>query len=301
VAFVSLASSFSNRARSSDPIGEVPGTPGINGLRTRRFSVVTPQVMQGLRAMAKAYDDAGVSTAGTFNNTLLSGADWDYRSKPNELLLFGTYFREGDKPGLDYDMNETEVREILANIREGKARSDFLVVTMHAHESPAPFVQTIARAAIDNGADAFVGHGVFHPLGIEVYKGKPIYYGLSNFINQRALTGPIPLDEYERYGVPTTATQTEFRVAWNARAFRDKEVYRALVAVSRYDQGQLAELRLYPVDTYSDRPAALGIPHLPTPALAREILERIQQLSAPYGTNIRIENNVGVITVNSTH
>ena len=38
----------------------------------------------------------------------------------------------------------------------------------------------IAHAAIDAGADIVMGHGPHYPLPIEVYKGKPIFYGLGN-------------------------------------------------------------------------------------------------------------------------
>ena len=38
----------------------------------------------------------------------------------------------------------------------------------------------IGRAAIDAGADVVVGHGPHYSLPVEVYKGRPIYYGLGN-------------------------------------------------------------------------------------------------------------------------
>jgi poly-gamma-glutamate synthesis protein (capsule biosynthesis protein) len=41
----------------------------------------------------------------------------------------------------------------------------------------------------------------------------------------------------------------------------------------------------------------IGIPMMPTPEVAREILEKVQRLSKPFGTNMTIENGVGVIRV----
>ena len=38
----------------------------------------------------------------------------------------------------------------------------------------------IAHAAIDAGADIVMGHGPHYTLPIEVYNGRPIFYGLSN-------------------------------------------------------------------------------------------------------------------------
>jgi poly-gamma-glutamate synthesis protein (capsule biosynthesis protein) len=43
------------------------------------------------------------------------------------------------------------------------------------------------------------------------------------------------------------------------------------------------------------RGADRGVPRLATPPVARTILERLQRLSAPFGTTIAIEQNVGVI------
>ena len=36
----------------------------------------------------------------------------------------------------------------------------------------------IGRAAIDVGADIVIGHGPHYSLPVELYKGRPIYYGL---------------------------------------------------------------------------------------------------------------------------
>jgi poly-gamma-glutamate capsule biosynthesis protein CapA/YwtB (metallophosphatase superfamily) len=38
----------------------------------------------------------------------------------------------------------------------------------------------IGHAAIDAGADVVIGHGPHYSLPVELYKGRPIYYGLGN-------------------------------------------------------------------------------------------------------------------------
>ena len=43
------------------------------------------------------------------------------------------------------------------------------------------YMTDIAHGAIDAGADIVVGHGPHYSLPIEVYRGKPIFYGLGNF------------------------------------------------------------------------------------------------------------------------
>jgi poly-gamma-glutamate synthesis protein (capsule biosynthesis protein) len=55
------------------------------------------------------------------------------------------------------------------------------------------FQVEIAHAAIDAGADVVMAHAEHYPLAIEIYKGKPIYYGLGSFCfiksNKRYLRG----------------------------------------------------------------------------------------------------------------
>lgn len=76
-----------------------------------------------------------------------------------------------------------------------KAQSDIVVSSHHmGHKGDIlDFQVEIAHAAIDSGADVVIAHAEHYPLAIEVYKGKPIYYGLGSFCfiksNKRYLKG----------------------------------------------------------------------------------------------------------------
>lgn len=62
--------------------------------------------------------------------------------------------------------------------------------------------------------------------------------------------------------------------------------WESVIAASRFEQNQLMELRLYPVELGSSkRFANRGIPRV-------MILERLQKLSQPFGTEIAIENDL---------
>jgi poly-gamma-glutamate synthesis protein (capsule biosynthesis protein) len=77
--------------------------------------------------------------------------------------------------------------------------------------------------------------------------------------------------------------------------------YESVIAVSRYDKGQLTEIRLYPTDGRFDGPVStLGIPRSSPPEIAARTLGRIQKLSTAFGTTVAIENNVGVIRVRAS-
>ncbi|RPI42114.1 MAG: CapA family protein [Betaproteobacteria bacterium] len=80
-----------------------------------------------------------------------------------------------------------------------KAQCDIVVSSHHmGHRGDIlDFQVEIAHAAIDSGADVVMAHAEHYPLGIEVYKGKPIYYGLGSFCffksNKRYLRGWVGL------------------------------------------------------------------------------------------------------------
>ena len=67
--------------------------------------------------------------------------------------------------------------------RGAAPRVDMLVASCHwgLGKDVLQYMTEIAHAAIDAGADIVVGHGPHYSLPIEVYKGKPIFYGLGNF------------------------------------------------------------------------------------------------------------------------
>lgn len=75
------------------------------------------------------------------------------------------------------------------DIKESKARADFVLVIVHGgHEHwqlPSPRMQETYRFFIDAGADAVVNHHQHCYSGYEVYHEKPIFYGLGNFCFDR--------------------------------------------------------------------------------------------------------------------
>ena len=72
------------------------------------------------------------------------------------------------------------------SIRAAKACADMVVVSFHWGKSTRPALLTdyekaYGHAAIDAGCDAVLGHHHHLLRGIELYCGKPIFYGLGHF------------------------------------------------------------------------------------------------------------------------
>lgn len=75
--------------------------------------------------------------------------------------------------------------KIYHDIQNAKAKADYILVIIHGgHEHfqlPSLRMQDWYRFFIDVGADAVANHHQHCFSGMEVYRGKPIYYGLGNF------------------------------------------------------------------------------------------------------------------------
>jgi poly-gamma-glutamate capsule biosynthesis protein CapA/YwtB (metallophosphatase superfamily) len=75
---------------------------------------------------------------------------------------------------------------VLAKVRQARESADLVVLSYHGGEeySEKPTQRTIdfARAAVDAGADLFLGHHPHVPYGIERWRGGLIIHSLGNFV-----------------------------------------------------------------------------------------------------------------------
>jgi hypothetical protein len=109
-----------------------------------------------------------------------------------------------------YAYNLLDIERSAAVVDSVRPLVDLLVVTFHGGAEGAKAVRTgeaaeslgaeprgdlrrWARAVIDAGADAVVGHGPHVLRGMEFYRGRLIAYSLGNFLTYRGfnLTGPL--------------------------------------------------------------------------------------------------------------
>ena len=178
-----------------------------------------------------------------------------------------------------------------------------MIATIHAHQGatflqpflfedqPPDFLVSLAHQSIDNGADTFVGHGPHTLRGIEIYKGKPIFYDLGEFFREWDWSCDCNVS------ANGDLTQAENVVrGLEARGVVEPINYESAVAVSKFDKGLLQEVRIYPIWGRQDGPISRrGLPMPAPPQIAQRILARLQKLSEPFGTKIAIEGNIGVI------
>ena len=276
--------------------GITGGRAGLNALNLTRAIAVTPEHL----ALLKRVKEGVFERRGDYTNPVRPPSG----DTANTVDLFGTLYKAGSKPGeLTYAMNARDLQDNLRSIKNGKQYADFMIATIHAHQGdsilqsflfedhPPDFLVELAHASIDNGADAFVGHGPHVLRGIEIYRGKPIFYDLGEFFREWDWSCDC------NFSPNGDVTQAENVVrGLEARGVVEPINYESAIAVSRFDKGQLQEVRVYPIWARHDGPLSRrGIPMTAPPPIAQRILQRLQKLSEPLGTRIAIENNVGVI------
>jgi poly-gamma-glutamate synthesis protein (capsule biosynthesis protein) len=206
----------------------------------------------------------------------------------NELRI------EGGRP------NPDDTQRILRSIGEARKRADLVVVYEHNHVFDKPF-QTImleelperlgppnwlkkwTHAEVDAGADIVAMHGAPLLHGIEIYRGRPIFYDLGNFIFQAP---PIDILLDEPINWESVVAYVEFQ-GKNLQSVRFRPV-----AQNKIGQGQ--------ADTQDEHTNNLFLQTrgLPAPAAgeqARYILERLADLSRPFGTIIEIKGETAEI------
>lgn len=294
---VGMVAVSDHEPRAQAARGEWPGVGGLSPLRVSRYFMLPAANWDELQTLRDAFPNGtGFYARGANSDTQIDFNGEQFRKAPEGVTT----------PYYHYEMNQQDLRDTLASVREGKLKSDLITVAIHAHHfldtkggyrgegipegehldtnpSIADYLPVFAKAAIDNGADVFQGTGVHALRGIEIYNNRPIFYGLGEFIRQMDVIGLAGQGGPERSVGPPDA---EFPVK-----------FESIIAINEFAGGTLKEVRIYPVEArYDEEKLALrGIPRLAPPAIAQRILQRLQTLSAPLGTDIRIEGNVGII------
>jgi poly-gamma-glutamate synthesis protein (capsule biosynthesis protein) len=297
IAIVSTTSTFNFLSNATDAYGEAPARPGISALRLKRIDLVPPEQFAALRALA-------IGSMKFSHHPPSAGA--------LEIDLDGSTYRQAAKPGVLWEMNAYDHAELMRAIQEAKRNADFVIFTIHAHESPtgvdddnpeaAQFLVQLFHDAVDAGADFIYGHGQHSLRGIEIYKGRPVFYGVGAYFlsGDLKMMGDAATELYQTPGSAAPPKPSPDReVTANPGGVNPPVWYDGIVATSEYEGPTLKTVRLYPLDLGNtfDK-TRRGIPHFADPATAERILKKLQIISAPFGTKIDIDGSVGTVRVN---
>ncbi len=171
-------------------------TGDLDGLVSYKFKVVNlannhafDQGLNGMRSTAAFLEKRGIAHIGV-------GRDQDEAWLPAvieangiRIAFIGASYATLNDGGATRNGHVARVEDIRLledAISRAKARSDLVVVTMHAGEEytrkPNRSQISFAHAAVDAGADLVIGAHPHWIQTMQVYRGKPIFYSLGNFV-----------------------------------------------------------------------------------------------------------------------
>jgi poly-gamma-glutamate synthesis protein (capsule biosynthesis protein) len=302
VGLVSMTTSpASGLAPALDAFGEVPPRPGVHTVPVRTSVIVTPKVMKGLVAIREAHPEADVAWR-------VQHVDRD-GDPPAVLGLYGRRFELGREMGVRHEPDEEAVVAGLREIRLAAQHADVVVAAAHAHqgdgkpEEPPAFLRSWAHSAVDHGADLVAVSGPHRLAPMELYGGRPIFFGLGNFL-WSDLQEPIQRYHWdesrdllrERFDDTSTVTDADLMGVLSEEWFGDEAVFRSAMARVRLGPDGLDEVRLHPVDLGRAEPLTRrGVPRTPTPEVAQSILESIGTMSEPFGVSITVDGGTGLV------
>ncbi|MQS37337.1 lasso peptide C-terminal Trp epimerase [Streptomyces katsurahamanus] len=296
LALISCSSTFLPGQEAAAPSPDLRGRPGVNPLRYSATLRVTSAQLDVLREID---GETGLRARRAEARTLL-GFDPAMTSR-DRLTLFGTRFQTAETPGFTTACDLKDLNEISRWVAEARRRADLVMVSVHSHEpgptpeTPGEFLREFAHRMIDEGTDIVVGHGPHILRGMELHRGKPIFYSLGNIVSQIELADLVPAEDYAK--VPAAEQHTPGRYfdelsAHGRRLFAPhRQYWQSLVPVLTFDDGTLVAARLHPIELGLGQPVhRRGRPRVAGPVAAKEILADFARMTAPYGVTVTVGN-----------
>jgi poly-gamma-glutamate capsule biosynthesis protein CapA/YwtB (metallophosphatase superfamily) len=197
--------------------------------------------------------------------------------------------------------NPQDSQRILQSIRDARKQADIVIVYQHNHVfgnhsfttiftegmderlAPNEWLKKWTHAEVDAGADIVVMHGAPLLHGVEIYHGKPIFYDLGNFM----------------YNLPPTLTYIHEPMNWESAVaylqYQGKTLqsisFRPIV-MNYVGEGQPDIHNEYANNQFLD---TRGLPSAATGARAGYILQRLADLSKPFGTKVEVKGDLAEI------
>lgn len=311
IALLAATGSFHHGARAGEQRADTLGWPGVNGIRSKTVYRVDAAAFESIRHLGRNIGWEKAKERAHFQGDAYLDGDAIYDFLGHSFELAETFGQTTIANGYDIEAN-------LRCVRNARKFSDRIVASLHCHEQGGPtlftanrrsqiedmadFVVDYGRRCLDAGADIFVAHGPQLPLAVEIYNGKPLFHGLGTFIFQIETVKHLPSECYERYGLDGSALPGDFlehRYQGGTRGHTgEASQWEQVFAVVNYERDVLVNITLYPLDLGFEKPASQrGRPVLAGPEMGGRILDRMKRLSAKFGTDIRIQNNTGIIAM----
>jgi len=298
VALIGCATTFPESWMAANARHDAAGRPGVNGIRldlTYRLAAhELEQLSQIGRTLAPGIEPL---------HDLVPDADGLLGSSANSregVSFLDRKFVRGE-PGVDAVPRAPDMKRLFASIEEARRSGATACVMVHEHGTygPGTFLQKMARDCIDAGADCFLVSGSHIFGAIEIYRRKPILYGLGNLFFEYDTLSHVPAEVFEAYGFdPQRDEAGSVLRALSERYFdRQPHYWESAIVRLNFRAGECLALEIHPISLRSSNGAVTvrGTPRLASAADASGILERIANASRPFGTLLSIDGSIGLI------
>ena len=300
VSIVATSSTRSEVFAASDGGAGVVARPGSNPLRWYRSYVLPEKEFEQLARIDEMLGTRASALEGIRVETWEPFAEGTFRF--GSMYEGALQIERGDRAYVRTYAHEKDAEEILKSIRDASRRSDLTLFSLHTHEGvaenwyaqqPPEFIEKIARDAIDAGADAVIGHGAHFLRGVEIYRGRPIFYNLGSLLMEfEAGESIIAPEMYESYGYSIDSRPSDLH---SNRAKDSEGNFIGFNAERRFSENCLVQFdlengelsfSLIPLDLGMDRenPLQRGLPYPASAETARQIAENLTGYSRRYGT-----------------
>ena len=294
VALLSLTSTHQDFAVAGAQRHDMVGRPGINPLRYSTTYRLPPEEIAHLQRIAQ-------QTGINLREEMRISEGYALAGAAERFAFGGHQFEASDGAASTHtQFSPVDMARTLRGIEDARASADHILVSIHCHEmrgkdkqTPPDFLVDFAHACIDAGAHAIVGHGPHILRGIEVYRNRPIFYSLGNFIFQNETVQRLPSDFYDKYGLDTQCTVNQ---ALDVRSDHGKKglalnakVWHSVIPQWQMQDGELTSLKLYPISLgFGQARWQRGSPERTT---ALEPLHELQALCATFGATVHIADD----------
>jgi len=283
--------------RASNGRSGFPPRPGMNLLRVKSHHVIRNERMQGLSDIIR---EAGLNPPSGHKSSPKNG----------EIEFLGHSFKSGEKTGTFHTVHPGDRADLTRSVEDARRLADWVLVSFHSHTSspsgleyPSDLIRDVARTCIDSGADAFIGHGPHILRGIEIYRKKPIFYSLGNFIAHNNSVKKVTNDQYDFYSLGPGAKPSDFYKAREgvippSESPYSEWWYQSVVSVFELDEEGISGMRLFPITLKNeDRlPSETGNPVLADQQTGRKVVDTLTKLSREFGTNIEYSEGCGLLS-----
>jgi poly-gamma-glutamate capsule biosynthesis protein CapA/YwtB (metallophosphatase superfamily) len=300
VGLMGCASTFGTGQYAGEQRPDTPGRPGLNPQRYDRLFMVDQEHYDAIKRVA---EQTGAEKWRQWRVDMGFGQP---PQREGELVLADRSFMVGEKFEIRTEAHEGDLEGNTKSISDAASYSHLTIASIHAHEpkdemwQPADFIIGFAHACIDAGADMVVGHGPHMLRGLQIYKGKPIFYSLGNFIFEHETVQHMPADDYASLKVDPSGSAVDLFRHINANETRsfiaDDRYWETVLPMCTFVDRELTSITLHPLSLGPGQPIPdRGIPRMAKPEHGAKILEWMAELSKVYGTEISVRDGVGVV------